>query len=117
MSATTATHQPADTRVATPKTTTCQTRRHHPVGAASRSTMTRAGVRKPNPIRVPASTSHFVWAFSRARVMAYIEPVRRRASRASGLLKRNIMAATGVSASTTPASSAACAVNHRRTVR
>ena len=36
---------------------------------------------------------------------------------ASGLLKRNISAATGVSASTAPASNAEPAENHRRTAR
>ena len=36
VSATAATHHPAATSVATPITPTCQTRRHQPVGAASR---------------------------------------------------------------------------------
>ena len=74
-------------------------------------------VRNPKPTSVPASTNHFVCAFSKPRTRAYMEPVRSRARRASGLLKRNIMAATGVSARTTPARSAAWAVNQRRTVR
>ena len=38
-----------------------------------------------------------------------------RTSNASGLLKRNMSAATGVSAMTAPASSAAVGGNHRRT--
>jgi hypothetical protein len=52
-----------------------------------------------------------------ARTRAYMEPARRSASRLSGLLKRNIMAATGVRATTAPARSAAWALNQRRTVR
>src|ERR1039458_6689088 len=44
-------------------------------------------------------------------------PVRRRASSASGLLKRNMRAATGVRATTGPPSRAALAENQRRTVR
>jgi len=88
--------------------------------------MTRAGmmrkacnilVMKPKPTRVPARTNHLVWAFSSARTRAYREPARRSARRLSGLLKRNIRAATGVSTTTAPARSAAWALNQRRTVR
>ena len=47
--------------------------------------------------------------------MAYAAPVSSRTRRASGLLNRNIRAATGVSASTAPATSPAAAPNQRRT--
>jgi hypothetical protein len=88
--------------------------------------MTRAGmirkacsilVMKPKPTSVPARTNHLVWAFSSARTRAYMEPARRSARRLSGLLKRNIIAATGVRTTTAPAKRAAWAVNQRRTVR
>ena len=52
---------------------------------------------------------------SMARVMVYPASVMTRTSSASGLSKRNISAATGVSASTAPAISAAAAPNQRRT--
>ncbi len=51
-----------------------------------------------------------------ARTIAYVAPVSSSTSRASGLSKRNISAATGVSASTAPASRAAGAEKWRRTV-
>ena len=47
--------------------------------------------------------------------MAYAPAVSSSTSRASGLLKRNINAEIGVSASTAPASRPAAGVNQRRT--
>ena len=47
--------------------------------------------------------------------MAYAAQVSSRTSSASGLLNRNISAATGVSARTSPAMRPAAGPNHRRT--
>ncbi len=60
--------------------------------------------------------SHRPRASSRARVTQYAPMVRTRTSIASGLLNRNIRVATGVRASTAPASRPAAAPNHRFTV-
>ena len=69
----------------------------------------------PKPMSAPASTSQRVRPASTARMVAYAAPVSSRVSRASGLLKRNISVATGVTAMTAPASSPAAGENQRRT--
>src|SRR5580698_2210705 len=63
----------------------------------------------------PQNTSHFVRPFSTARTSAYAAAVISSTSSASGLLNRNISAATGVSASTSPAISPAIGPDQRRT--
>ncbi len=60
--------------------------------------------------------SHLPRASSSARVMQYAPNVSTSTSIASGLLNRNISVATGVSASTAPASRPAPAPNQRFTV-
>lgn len=123
-SSTTATHQPPDTAAASPASSSCPSLRRSRVGAqtaysrASGGRMTNACrvlVRKPRPIAAPAATSHPVRAPSRARSTQYTVMVSSRVSSASGLLKRNISAATGVSAKAAPLSRAAPAPNWRRT--
>ena len=64
------------------------------------------------PTRVAASTSHLVLPASIARTVAYVAMVSSSTSSASGLSKRNISAATGVSATVAPAISAAAGENH-----
>src|SRR3984957_9914540 len=71
--------------------------------------------RNANPISTPQKTSQRVRPFSTARTSAYAAAVINSTSSASGLLNRNIRAATGVSASTSPAISPAGGPNHRRT--
>ena len=71
--------------------------------------------RNAKPSTTPASTSHLDRPFSSALTTAYALTVSSRTSRASGLLNRNISAATGVSAMTSPAMSPAAGPNHRRT--
>lgn len=75
----------------------------------------RVLVRKAKPTATPAQTSHLVRAPSRARSTQWTVMVISRVSSASGLLKRNISAATGVSAKTAPLSSPATGPNQRRT--
>ena len=72
--------------------------------------------RKANPTNTPVATIHRVPARSMARTNVYAAAVSRRTMRASGLLNRNISAATGVHASAAPASSPAGPPNHRLTV-
>ncbi len=123
-SSTTATHQPPATTIASPASSNCPSRLRSPVGAqtayrrASGGRMTKACrvlVRKAKPTATPAQTSHWVRAPSRARSTQYTVTVSSRVSSASGLLKRNINAATGVSAKTAPLSSPAPGPNWRRT--
>ena len=71
--------------------------------------------RNAKPSSTPQSTSQRVRPFSIARTSAYAAAVISSTSKASGLLNRNIRAATGVSASTSPAISPASGPNHRRT--
>ncbi len=119
-------HQPADTSSAPHAAVSCHTRFHHETGAAIRYTRPNAGTtrsawsilaRKPNPTVEKATTNHQVLPRSSARIMAYAPTTRSSTSSASGLLNRNISAATGVSASTAPASRADAAENQRRTAR
>ncbi len=72
-------------------------------------------VRKPKPTSAPATTSQRVRPESIARTVAYPAAVRRSTSSASGSSKRNIRAATGVTATTRPARSPAPGEAHRRT--
>jgi hypothetical protein len=83
------------------------------VGAATRYTRASAGttssacsifVRNPNPTNAPASISQRGDAFSTARSAAHAAATSANTSNASGLLNRNISAATGVVASTAAAS-------------
>ena len=73
-------------------------------------------MRKPKPRNTPASSSQRVLAFSTARVVAQAAATMSSTSSASGLLNRNISTATGVSASTAPASRPAAGPATRRTV-
>jgi hypothetical protein len=86
-----------------------------PRKGTTRSTWS-AFVRKPRPMRTPASASHRGEATSTARSVAHAPSAIRRVSSASGLLNVNISAATGVDATTTPATSPPAAPNWRRTV-
>ncbi len=95
------------------------------VGAATTYIAANAGttrsacrllVRKPTPTKAAPSINHGADALSTARVVAHAPRTSSSTSNASGLLKRNIKAATGVSASTVPASSPEAGPNHRRTV-
>jgi len=74
-------------------------------------------VRNPVPTNTAISSNHRVLADSMARTVQYTASVSNSTNKASGLLNRNISTATGVRASTAPASSPAAGVNHRRTVR
>ena len=71
--------------------------------------------RNANPMNTPASSSHRVPARSIARTVAYAAATISSTSSASGLLNRNISAATGVSASTAPAIRAGTQPATRRT--
>ena len=124
-SSTMAIHHPAATTVATPIDARCPIRRQKVVGAANRYTSANAGrtrndwsilARNANPTSEPANVSQRHDACSRARVTAYAAPHSNSMSSASGLLNRNMRAATGVVASTTPARSAAPGRNHRLTL-
>jgi hypothetical protein len=77
-SSTIATHHAIAATKATVATASCQIRRHHPVGAASRYTRPNAGststawsifVRNPRPTRAKAMYSHLPCASSSALVM------------------------------------------------
>ncbi|CAM5444673.1 hypothetical protein SRIMM317S_02719 [Streptomyces rimosus subsp. rimosus] len=123
-SSTIATHQPPDTTIASPPSSSWTMRRRSAVGAQTAYTTASGGrishacnvlVRKAKPKQTPASSSHFVRASSSARSTQYTAHTMSRQSSASGLLKRNISAATGVSASSAPANSPAPAPNRRRT--
>lgn len=76
----------------------------------------RVLVRKARPNIAPVSSSHRVPAVSIARTSPYAASVSSSTSSASGLLKRNISAATGVSASAVPASRPPSGEKRRRTV-
>src|ERR1700677_2268724 len=123
-SATIATHQPALTTNASPSASTCSRRRLTVVGAATRYTSVNAGssriacisfARNAKPIIVLAARIHRVDPRSTARTRQYAPPTTSITSNASGLLKRNINAATGVTASSSPASNPAPAPNQRLT--
>ena len=62
-----------------------------------------------------ASINHRVDPLSVARRVAYMAAVRSKTRSASGLLNRNISAATGVSMTTAPARRPAAGPNHLRT--
>jgi hypothetical protein len=70
----------------------------------------------PQPMSTPTSASQRQLARSSARMVAHAASVIRSTSSASGLLKRNIRVATGVRASTAPASRPAAGLAQRRTV-
>jgi len=74
-------------------------------------------VRNPNPTSAPASASQRADATSSARVVAYAPATSSSTSSASGLSKRNISTATGVSANAAPATSPAAGPAQRFTVR
>ncbi len=118
------THQPAPTMTPKPSSTVCQIRRPSRGGPAHRYAIAIPGstrnacsilARNAKPSRTPQNTSHFVRPLSIARTIAYAAAVISRTRRASGLLNLNIRAATGVSASTSPAISPAACPNQRRT--
>src|SRR5690242_11948812 len=119
-----ATYQPADTSRAAPSISRCRIRLLRPVGAATRYTSANAGstrnaciilVRNPKPSSTPVSASQRQLAFSTARTVVYAPAVISSVSSASGLSYRNISTATGVTASTRPASRPATGPNQRRT--
>ena len=120
-----ATHQPDETARATVASAICHRRRHQETGAARKYTPARTGritnacsdlVRNAPPTRTAAATSQPILPRSSERTVAYTAPTRSSVNSASGLLKRNMRAATGVSAMAAPASSAAAGVNDLRTV-
>ncbi len=73
-------------------------------------------MRKPRPMKTPTIIIHFGEACSIALIVAQAPSAMSRVRSASGLLKVNIRAATGVSARTTPAMRPAAAPNWRLTV-
>ncbi len=73
-------------------------------------------MRKPNPRKTPASANQRIDPCSSERTVAHAASAMRSVSSASGLLKRNISTATGVSASTSPPTSPATAPKWRFTV-
>src|SRR4029453_9589333 len=79
--------------------------------------MTRKGgrvlVRKAKPRKTPTSMNHVADVFSIARIVAHAASTMRKVRSASGLLNRNISTATGVRASTAPATRPARAPNWR----
>src|SRR6195256_3374986 len=108
------TNQPAETTNATAATPTCRRRVCSVVGAAMRYAAASAGAtinpssilaRNAKPIATPAHASHLGLACCNARTVQYAAAVISSTITASGLLNRNINAATGVNASTAPASS------------
>ena len=121
-------NQPAETTIAARAASSCSNRVRSRVGPATRYTDPSAGttssacpifVRKPIPISAPHSTSHHVDALAEAesiaRTTAYADATSVSTSRASGLSKRNISTAAGVSANAAPASSPAPGPAHRLT--
>ena len=122
---TSATYQPADTTIARRRRASLPMRFHTPTGAATRNTSARPGtirnacsifVRNAKPMAQPANAIQRVLAVSVARTMQYAAATSSSTSNASGLLNRNISAATGVSASTAPAIRPAAGPLVRRTV-
>src|SRR5215213_9991039 len=107
------TNQPAETTKATAATPTCCSLVRNGAGAATRYAAASAGdtispssifARNAKPSATPANASHFALACAKARTVQYAAAVISSTMTASGLLNRNINAATGVSASTAPAS-------------
>jgi hypothetical protein len=124
-SSTTATHQPADATRAPIAARPPRSRRRTVVSAHSSQTSPRAGttrstwrllVRKPKPVNTPARAIHRIDPACTARSVAHTARAMSRVRSASGLLKRNMRTATGVTAITAPASRAAPWPNARRTV-
>src|ERR1700761_8201685 len=121
-SSATAIHQPAPATMPRPDHTTCRMRWPSRGGPAPRktsanpaTTRTACSILVTNPISTPHSTSQRDRPFSSARTMVYAAIVSSSTSSASGLLNRNISAATGVSARVSPAISPAAGPNQRRT--
>ena len=105
-------YQPAETISAAAPTISFQMRCHSPTGAATRNASASPGttrkacsilVRNAKPSAQPANAIHRVLAVSVARTTQYAAATSSSTSSASGLLNRNINAATGVSASAAPA--------------
>ena len=124
-SSTASSHQPADTIAAPSAAKSCSRRLPNFGGPASKYIAAMGGttsmtwsclVRNPNPTNTPVSTSHRVRPSSTARIAAQTAAIMSSTRRASGLLNRNIKAATGVTASVSPASRPAAAPNCRRMV-
>ena len=107
-------------RTDAPVTRTCHTLRHHPVGPASRCTTARTGrikkassilVMKPEPTRFPARTATGLCA---ARAPARWRRSPRCEQRQQGVRGlADVIAATGVRATTRPPRTAASALNQR----
>ena len=122
---TSATYHPADTVTAIAPTTKSRSRFQTLPGIATRITSPKAGstrnacsslARNANPIAVPAKAIHRVECVPRsARTTQYPPATSSSTSSASGLLNRNMSAATGVSASAVPASNPAPGPLVRRT--
>src|SRR4051812_21501875 len=119
------THHNADTTNVSVATTSCSTRRPNCGGPNSRYTRPNAGstssacnslARNPEPTIANANTSQRVLPASSARVMPYAPSVSNSTRNASGLLKRNMSTATGVSAVIAAARSPAPGRNQRLTV-
>ena len=113
-SSTIAIHQPAPAIIAPPPASNCQMRRHErgrrgdevgePEGGHDQQRLQHLGEEAEARRARRRSSSQRVLAVSSARTMAYAPTTSRSTSSASGLLKRNISTATGVSAITAPAS-------------
>src|SRR6476661_8353218 len=124
-SSTSSRYQPADATHAPTAATDRSSRVRSGAAAHSRYAKPKLGntrtacsilARKPKPTAAPAPTIHHRLAFcSHARCTQYAPATNNSTSSASGLLKRNINAATGVSAKTVPANSAAEGPLARRT--
>src|SRR5437879_3562305 len=71
--------------------------------------------RNANPTNAPVAANHRTDPCSTARTVQYAAIVSSSTNMASGLLKRNITAATGVVATTAPARRPATGPNHRFT--
>src|ERR1700732_2869197 len=110
------TNQPADTVNAASAPSRCSSRRRSEVGAATRYATPSAGItinpssilaKNAKPSATPAKAIQRALACSSARTVQYALATISSTMAASGLLKRNINAATGVRASVAAASSPA----------
>ena len=120
-----ATHHPEATSSAAAPASSCQIRLPSLGFPQIRYARARPGstrnawsilARYPRPRSAPARAIHRVRPDSIARVVAYAASVISSTSIASGLSKRNISVATGVTAMTAPAMIPAAGPNQRRTV-
>lgn len=129
-----ATHQPDASRIEPMETAASRSLRLHGVGENAKRASAKPGtmrstwnclVRNPRPTRPPASASSAVLArfppreagFASARRTQSAASVMSSTSRASGLLNRNVSAATGVVTNRAPASTPNHVPQTRRAIR